>query len=122
MNENTTFEPDPLDRACALHERSVEEREERKFDEALRHDMEALALFEEFDDPESPDVANILSNLGGIYVDLARYPEAEAHFQRAVAIMDGLPAADDADVMMVHCQALRNLGDLYRIEGRYSEA
>jgi hypothetical protein len=62
---------DPLDRACMLHDQAVEARENGEFEQAERLTLQALALFEVHDGTDTPDVANILGNLGHIQVELA---------------------------------------------------
>jgi len=117
-----TTSNDPLDHACALHDRSMDAREEGRFTDALAPALEALALFEEHEGPEHPDVANVLNNLGTVLAELARYDEAETYLRRSVDIMEALGSGHGPAIEMIRGQSMRALGDLYRMMGRYRDA
>ena len=111
-----------VDRACGLHDRAVAAREAGDFAAAERLGRRALALMERGAGAHHPDVANVLLNLAGLYEDLARYPEAEASYQRAAAILAALPEDLGEDVDRLRVQAASRFGHFLGTRARYEEA
>lgn len=84
-----------------------------RFAEAEKLAEEALLYVE----PESLEAAMILLQLGSISTSRAQYPRAESFLKKAVAIFE---TRDNKAFTLVH--ALNFLAELYRQQGRYSEA
>ncbi len=67
---------------------------------------------------DSPDVANSLGRLAGLYYEQGRYSDAEPLFVRALAISEQQLGANHANT----ATSLNNLALLYESIGRYSDA
>ena len=114
---------DKLDRALRLHEESFALRDAGDLDGAAGHCREALALFEDIDGPEHPDVANLLQGLGSILEQQCRYEEAQECAARAVAIMDAVAhLVEGPEAGLILIQSLGLLGTALRQNGLYREA
>jgi len=90
--------------------------EHRPEAEALQR--QALAAEEAAHGPESPDVASILSSLGGLYAGRGEIDQAEPLLQRALAIREKTLGAGNPAV----AETLNNLAILRGIQGKYAEA
>jgi tetratricopeptide (TPR) repeat protein len=112
---------DPIERACALHERSVELRAAGKPLLAWRKAKAAVALLEVSEGPAHPDVANVLLALGAADHDLGRFPAALAHARRASDIMLGTKSRS-LDVVRLRVQALSAVAWELIAVGKYEEA
>ncbi len=67
---------------------------------------------------DHPDLASFLNNLAGVYLNEARFPEAEALSKRTLTIREKAFGPDNPVV----AAALNNLAAVYRAENRFSEA
>jgi tetratricopeptide (TPR) repeat protein len=74
-------------RACALFERARQLRDQGWPARALRASGRALDLFRRRDRRPSLDIANVLLERGGLFLELARYGEAGASIRGAVSIV-----------------------------------
>src|SRR5262249_35521846 len=113
--------------ACRLHDAAMEAFGGGRVDEAEELFRRALALFEQVDGQEHPDVAAVLGNLGAVLEDRCGYLAAEECYVRAAAIMDSIEAEskiyeDDEDMARLRLQSIYNLGRIYRMQGRYAQA
>lgn len=131
-----------LDEAVRWHDEAVEQVTAWEFDAAAELIERALARFEEFAGPESPDVANLLNTRGTIAEKVGDAELARDSFERAVRITSGewsgecadqselfpptapRPAAQmpDPDIVRIHVQALNHLGLHERNSGDYDAA
>jgi hypothetical protein len=68
--------------------------------------------------PNHPNVAERLASLANLYQSEGRFAEAEALYNRALAIREDAFGPSDAQV----AQTLNQLADLYRAQGRTREA
>jgi tetratricopeptide (TPR) repeat protein len=116
------------DEACRLHDAAVEAYGGGRIDEAEEFFRHALALFEQVEGADHPDVAATLGNLGAILEDWCDYPGAEECYVRAAAITEAIEEngfknyEGDEDVTRLRLQSLDNLGRILRIQGRYAQA
>jgi tetratricopeptide (TPR) repeat protein len=115
------------DEACRLHGAAIEAYGSGRMDEAEELTRRALALFEQAEGRDHPDVAAVLGDLGAMLEDQCRYMAAEACYVRAAAITESMEVAskideDDADIERLRWQSLTNLGRIYRVQGRYTQA
>ena len=78
------------DEACRLHEAAAEAYGGGRLDEAEELFRSSIALFEQVEGPEHPDVAAALGNLGAVLEDRCDYPGAEECYVRAAAITEAL--------------------------------
>jgi type IV pilus assembly protein PilF len=93
-----------------------------------------------------PDFSDVHNNIGALYIDMARYAEAETHFRKALDdVLYGTPHIAQGNLGWVlylqdrpedaimqlrsavlvqpkFCQGHRNLGRIYRELGRHDEA
>jgi tetratricopeptide (TPR) repeat protein/tRNA A-37 threonylcarbamoyl transferase component Bud32 len=90
--------------------------EHRPEAEALQ--QQALAAEEKEHGPESPDLASILSSLGGLYAGRGELDKAEPLLQRALAIREKVLGPANPAV----AETLNNLGILRATQGKYAEA
>jgi tetratricopeptide (TPR) repeat protein len=74
-------------RACALFERARALRDQGSPARALQLSARALALFRRRDRRPSLDVANVLLERTGLFLDLSRHDEASASIEGAVSIL-----------------------------------
>src|SRR5215472_18655495 len=65
-------------------------------------------------EPDHPQLARTLSDLGYVYYILGRYMEAEPLYRRALAILEKAGKTHESDAAIT----LNKLGELYRVEGR----
>jgi tetratricopeptide (TPR) repeat protein len=87
----------------------------------------AIALLEKALGPEDADVSSGLNNLATLYMDQARYPEAEPLAKRALAIREKKRAIAIYEKAFgpEHPDLGAQLGNqarLYQAQGRYAEA
>jgi tetratricopeptide (TPR) repeat protein len=66
----------------------------------------------------SENLAGALNDLGTLYMAQGRYDDAEAHLNRAEALL----AASTLSMDLWHAAVLLNLARLYRIENKVEEA
>jgi tetratricopeptide (TPR) repeat protein/DNA-binding XRE family transcriptional regulator len=78
----------------------------------------ALAIAEQQGEPEHPQLAMSLANLGSLYLEQGQYEQAEPLLQRALHIREEILGPEHADV----APSLVNLGILYAHQGRYEQA
>ena len=88
------------------------------FKAALADLERVLALQEEHQGPEHPDVAMTLNNLGVTLTNLGRYDEAIEKYQRSLELHERLEGKDHPETG----HAEHNLGYVLRRQGRYAEA
>jgi esterase/lipase superfamily enzyme len=106
-------------RRQALLKRRVEQlRKAGKHDAAVSAAQRSLALAEQRHGREHPSVATALTTLGGLYVHVHRYPEAERAYKRALDIREKSLGADHPDVV----PTLDDLAGVYVAEGKYADA
>lgn len=116
------------DEACRLHDAAVEAYGGGRSDEAEELFRRALALFEQVEGPDHPDVAATLGNLGAVLEDRCDYLGAEECYVRAAAITEAIEEdgfknyEGDEDVARLRLQSLDNLGRILRMQGRYTQA
>ena len=68
--------------------------------------------------PDNPDIAPALSNLGAVYSNQKRYDLAEPLFKRSLAVLEKARGPDDPELSVV----LSNLSDTYINQKRYDLA
>src|SRR5262245_61353687 len=113
------------DEACRLHGVAVEAYGGGRVDEAEELFRRSIAIFEQMEGPEHPDVAATLGNLGAVLEDRCDYLAAEECYARAEAITKAIEEGgfknyeDDEDVARLRLQSLDNLGRILRIQGCY---
>jgi len=83
-------------RACALFERARQLRDQGAPARALRASGQALDLFRRRDPHPGLDVANVLLERTGLFLELSRYDEAGASIQGAVSILKASRAGGPA--------------------------
>ncbi|WP_327003742.1 tetratricopeptide repeat protein [Dactylosporangium sp. NBC_01737] len=113
--------PDPVGEAVALHDRALSAWDECRYPLAADLCRRALELLEAHAGAGSPDVANVLTLLGGAQDELGAHGEAEAHHRRAAGIMGALPSQPDV-LLRLRVQAALGLAGNLRRQGRYAEA
>ena len=127
MKTATQPTPDPIEEACQLHEEAAEAYQVGQVEQAIVLFRRALALFEEHEGADHPDVAAVLGSLGAIYENRSEYVAAEEAYARAAQIMDATQVPsdggeDDADMLQLRLEACANHGRILRIQGRYTQA
>ena len=85
-----------------------------RYEQAIEHLEQAIALFREIDDRDGE--ARALDNLGLVHWRQSRYEQAIEHFQQAIALFREI---DDRDG---EARALSNLGLVHWRQGRYEQA
>lgn len=80
--------------------------------------LRALALQEEHLDPEDPNIASTLNNLGTIEVELGDYSQTLAYHRRALAIREAALGPDHEWV----AETLNNLASVLGYLGQFEEA
>src|SRR5262245_32694974 len=116
------------DDACRLHDAALEAYDGERIDEAEGLFRRSIALFEQVEGPEHPDVAAALGNLGAVMEDRCHYLAAEECYARAATITEAIEEdgfknyEDDEDVTRLRLQSLNNLGRIHRMQGRYAQA
>ncbi|KAH6627252.1 hypothetical protein B0J18DRAFT_366270 [Chaetomium sp. MPI-SDFR-AT-0129] len=107
----------PAMECISLHERGEEIREywviERRL---LPHADRCRQLLDEVDDDES--IPWISTALGKLYMDQARYKEAEAMYKRALEVFEKARGLDDTWTLNL----VNELASTYLYQGRYNEA
>ena len=98
-------------------------RQQGRYREAEEAHQKALAIYVSaerggYGDRQLPWVPMSLNNLANVYMDLARYDEAESLLKQAV---EALEKKFGADYLLLG-QVLGALGELYREQGRYRDA
>ncbi len=104
--------------ASSLVELGSCHQQARRFGEAERLLLEALALREHDLGPGHERVSAILNNLGNLYFDMERYPDAERVQKRSLLIKKRLLGPEHPYV----AKSLNNLANVYMEEGRLDEA
>jgi tetratricopeptide (TPR) repeat protein len=99
------------------HQASVLARD-GKYADAVPLLMKAEELAERQFGPRAPELAEVLSDLGYVYLKLARYPEAATKYERALAIYDGASGHHEGWIWLV----LGRLAEVYANQGRADEA
>ena len=82
----------------------------------------ALEIYEQVykEDPNHPDIARTLGNLGNAYRDLEKADQAKSFFKRALVMWQQVHKNDFNQPEIA--ETLYNLGDAYRVLGRVDEA
>src|SRR3954453_3274950 len=122
-NEPKTTAREPSAEAARYQRQANQHASAGSLDEAEVCSREALRLFEALVGPVHPDVANVLSQLGAIYVARRQWSEAEKCVSRSVRITDdlaGIMAPTERNLLLVEDLAL--LGTALREMGRYGDA
>src|SRR5215471_14171906 len=116
------------DEACRLHDAAVEAYGAGRVDEAEELFRRSIALFEQVEGSDHPDVAAALGNLGAVLEDRCDYLAAEECYVRAATITEAIEDGgfknyeDDENVARLRLQSLDNLGRIRRMQGRYAQA
>lgn len=106
-------------RRQALLKRRVEQlRKAGAHDTAVFTAQRSLALAEQRHGHEHPSVAMALTTLGGLYVRLHRYSEAEQAYKRALDIREKSLGPDHPDTIT----SLNNLAGFYQAQGKHDLA
>jgi tetratricopeptide (TPR) repeat protein len=113
-----------IDRGCALHARAVALRAQGKPVGARRACLQARALFEKASGRSHPDVANVLLDLAGAYLELGKLPDAARAVDRAMAILAPLarPMRGDIDIARLRVQAFVRQSEVLVARGAYLKA
>src|SRR5262249_35803056 len=93
--------------------------EQRKYPLAEECMTKSLMLAEAQLGPAHPALTDTLDSLGIVYTNIGRYADAEAQFQRAIAIL-GQRGVTESDVRMA--RSLKGLADSYIKASRKAEA
>jgi len=93
--------------------------EQRKYALAEEFMTKSLMLTAAQVGPAHPALTDTLNSLGIVYTNIGRYADAEAQFQRAIAIL-GQRGVTESDVRMA--RSLKGLADSYIKAGRKTEA
>src|SRR5215470_17653368 len=115
------------DEACRLHDAAVEAYGAGRVGEAEELFRRSIALFEQVEGPDHPDVAAVLGDLGAVLEDRCDYQAAEECYVRAATITEAIEPEpkiyeDDEDVARLRLRSLNNLGRIHRTQGRYAQA
>src|SRR5262245_3361634 len=111
MPEAQFFGFDALtDEACRLHDAAMAAYSGGRINKAEKLFRRSLALFEQAEGPDHPDVAAVLNNLGALLEDRCDYLAAEACYVRAAAITEAVEEdsknnKDDQDVARLRLQS-----------------
>jgi tetratricopeptide (TPR) repeat protein len=109
--------------AIALQERSWALQAEGRLDEAFHACTEALRLIEESDGSESPDVANLLTDLAEIEHERGNVSAALLLAERAAAIEQALQDVFTGETAAcIRTRTLALLGTIRRTHGDYAGA
>jgi tetratricopeptide (TPR) repeat protein len=109
--------------AIELQQRSWQLQSEGRFDEAAQAAREALRLIEESTGSQSPDVANLLTELADIEHQRGDYPAALSNAERARCIEDTLgPEFVGEDAARIRLRTLASIGATWRTLGEYARA
>jgi len=109
-----------IDRACTLFASAQRLRDEGSPQRALRASARALDLFRQHGDPKCLDVANILLERSGIYLDLGRYAAADASLEEALGIVRTRRAG--GDVARLHHQVFVQAGHVQVLRAKHTPA
>ena len=90
---------------------------ELKLQEAISFYQQVLNIIQKQGEPRQL-TSDILSNLAGLYRDQGRYEQAEALYQRALAIREQVLGSEHPQV----ATSLNNLAGLYQSQGKYEQA
>lgn len=105
---------DPSAKADALNAIAEVFRAQGRYPEAEERFLQARGLVQTGD----PFLAEILSNLAGLYRDQSRLEEAEPLLARSLEIWENDPETGPDDL----ARAYVNQADIYRLQGRYEDA
>ena len=109
---------DPARRQALLKRRVETLRKAGAHDTAVFTAQRSLALAEQRHGREHPSVATALTTLGGLYVRLHRYSEAEQAYKRALDIREKSLGPDHPDTIT----SLNNLAGFYQAQGKHDLA
>lgn len=90
----------------------------KQYDEAERHYLQAIEIYEKGGRPDALRLGDCLNDLAAFYYMQKKLAEAEPLYQRSLAIREKMLGAEHPDV----AQSLNNLVALYYAQGRYAEA
>jgi tetratricopeptide (TPR) repeat protein len=111
-----------IEEACRLHDAAVAACDAGQSYKGEKMFRRALALFEQTEGADHPDVAATLGNLGAVYEGRCDYAQAQECFERAARIVDEIADDGGEDLAELRLQASSNLGRILRTQGRYAEA
>ena len=103
---------------AALNRQVIQLYEAGNYAETTAVAERAMALAEQFNGAEHPDVVTLLNNLAELYRQQGRYAEAEPLYKRSLSIREKALGAEHRDVAL----SLNNLALLFERQGRYAEA
>src|ERR1700722_19630323 len=92
--------------------------EQNKTDESRTLLEEAVAQFEEYEGPSSPNLAMASTSLAELYSADGRYADSEALYKKALAIQKTQSRPNDPAL----ARTLQGLAYVRRDQGRYSQA
>ncbi len=105
---------DPGSMAGALNNAAWAQQSAGRYREALETSQRALEILEKIQDPK--EIGMCLKNASEVAMKLGQYSQAEAMIQRAISLLEQTPEK------VTLTKALRDLGDLRRLQGRFEEA
>jgi len=112
-----------LDEATTLLQIATDYREYRWLDKAKRLARRALTIFERELGPAHPNVATVLLCLAGVHRDRTEYAAAEAHYRRAISILNRVSDEQaDPKLAKLRIELMRGLADVVCALGRHCEA
>jgi tetratricopeptide (TPR) repeat protein len=112
-----------LERAVELQERSWTLQAQGRLDEAFEACREALRLMEQGEESDSPDVANLLTDLAEIEQDRGHLGAALALAERAGSIEDAWTDVFDGETAVrIRMRTLTLIGTIRRMKGDYVRA
>lgn len=112
-----------LERAVERQERSWALQAEGRLDEAFNAGLEALGLIEQCEGADSPDAANLLTDLAEIEQDRGHLDVALALAERARSIQDAwTDVFDDETAARLRMRIMTLVGTIRRMQGDYVHA
>ena len=93
-------------------------QEERQYDKALTHKLEALKIRQQCLDPAHPDVATSMNNIGVTYRAQGKYVEALDFQQKALELRKQSLGEAHPDVAI----SMNSIGLTYLAQGKYADA
>ena len=109
-----------IDRACALFAKARRIRDEGSLARALHASRRALDLFLAHDGPESPDVAHVLLERSGTFLDLGRYADGLASIEEAILILRAKRTG--GDIARLRHQVFIHAGHVQVLHANYAGA
>ena len=112
-------QPPADDDVARLRQQAIKLHLARKTDEAIQLYRQALSLAEQRLRADDRVVVQLVEDIAYAYYEPGRRPEAEPFYLRLLAVYDNAAGGHPAGKLWL---ALRRLEDLYRSQGRHSDA